>query len=254
MRPAKTMPGLRGAWNGDLRGCKLKIAIPWGSQAIDVRFGKNGISMDNSPVTAADPNSLIACHECDLVQRAPPPHVGSTVCCRRCGARLYRVAHDGLDRCLAMTVAAGVLFIVANAFPIVSLELQGLRASTTLFGAVRTLYAQDMELVAALVFFTTILVPALEMLAMTWLLAPLKFGRVAPGLAIGYRWVRTARPWGMIEVFMLGVLVSLAKLAHLATVEPGVALWSFGALIVLLAAASSSFHPHELWARVDRLA
>jgi paraquat-inducible protein A len=209
--------------------------------------------MDNPSVTSTAPNDLIACHECDLVQRTPVPHVGSSVCCRRCGARLYRVTRDGLDRCLAMTIAAGVFFIVANAFPIVSLELQGRRNATTLFGAVHELYSQDMELVAALVFITTIMVPALELLAMTWLLAPLKIGRVAPGLSIWYRWVRTARPWGMIEVFMLGVLVSLAKLAHVATVEPGVALWSFGALVILLAAAASSFDPHELWARVDRL-
>lgn len=210
--------------------------------------------MNDPAVNSSGPNALIACPECDLVQRAPPPHLGSAVSCRRCGARLYRVTRDGLDRCLAMSIAAGALFIVANAFPIVSLELQGQRAATTLLGAVRTLYAQDMKLVAALVFFTTILVPALELLAMTWLLAPLKFGRVAPGLSIGYRWVRSARPWGMIEVFMLGVLVSLAKLAHLASIEPGAALWSFGALIVLLAAASSSFDPHEMWACVDRLA
>ena len=209
--------------------------------------------MDNSSVSATDPNALIACHECDLLQRVPTPQVGSAVCCRRCGARLFRVTRDGLDRCLALTIAAGVLFIVANAFPIVSLELQGRRSIATLFGAVRALYAQDMELVAALVFFTTILVPALELLAMTWLLAPLKFGLIAPGLSIGYRWVRTARPWGMIEVFMLGVLVSLAKLAHVAVVQPGVALWCFGTLIILLAAAASSFEPHELWARVDRL-
>lgn len=203
-------------------------------------------------MTASD--ALIACRECDLVQRAPQPRVGSAVCCRRCAARLYRVTRNGLDRCLAMTLAAGVLFLVANAFPIVALELQGRRTAATLFGAVHALYAQDMELVAALVFFTTILVPALELLAMTWTLAPLRFGRVAPGLSIAYRWIRTARPWGMIEVFMLGVLVSLAKLAHVATVEPGVALWAFGALVFLLAAAASTFDPRELWTRVDQLA
>lgn len=211
------------------------------------------MTMDNLLLLETTPSPLIACPDCDLLQRAPTAQVGSTVCCRRCGARLYRVTHDGLDRCLAMTIAAAVLFIVANAFPIVSLERQGLHTATTLFGAVRALYAQDMAMVAALVFFTTILVPALELLAMIWLLAPLKFGLIAPGLYIGYRWVRGARPWGMIEVFMLGVLVSLAKLAHLATIEPGVALWSFGTLIVLLAAASSSFDPHELWARVDQM-
>lgn len=210
--------------------------------------------MDNPFVSTVAPHPLLACHDCDLLQRAPAPQIGSAVCCRRCGARLYRVTRNGLDRCLAMTVAAGVLFVVANAFPIVALELQGVRTATTLFGAVRGLYAQHMELVAALVFFTTILVPALELLAMSWMLGPLKFGRVAPWLPIAYRWVRIARPWGMIEVFMLGVLVSLAKLSHLASVEPGVALWSFGALVILLAAAASSFEPHELWARVDALA
>jgi len=205
-------------------------------------------------VTDHEMNALIACHECDLVQRVPRPRVGSAVCCRRCAAQLYRVTRDGLDRCLAMTLAAGVLYLVANEFPIVTLEMQGRRTATTLFGAVRALYAQDMQLVAALVFFTTILVPALELMAMTWMLAPLRFSRIAPGLSIAYRWTRTARPWGMIEVFMLGVLVSLAKLAHVATVDPGIALWSFGALVMLLAAAASTFDPRELWARVEQLA
>lgn len=234
--------------------------MPWDVQPMrlpshrPVGVGNNGISMNNASVLSTATHALIACRECDLLQRAPAPRIGSAVCCRRCGARLYRVTRDGLDRCLALTIAAGALFIIANAFPIVSLELQGRHTATTLFGAVRALHAQDMALVAALVFFTTIAVPALELLAMTWLLAPLKFGRVAPGFHIGYRWVRGARPWGMIEVFMLGVLVSLAKLAHLATVVPGVALWSFGTLIILLAAASSSFDPDELWARVERSA
>ncbi|MGH7186685.1 MAG: paraquat-inducible protein A, partial [Pseudomonadota bacterium] len=68
-----------------------------------------------------------------------------------------------------------------------------------------------------------------------------------------FRLVQTVRPWGMVEVFMLGTLVSLAKLMHIAHVVPGVAIWSFGALMFLLAAAAASFDPHDLWARVDAL-
>jgi paraquat-inducible protein A len=64
-----------------------------------------------------------------------------------------------------------------------------------------------------------------------------------------FRTLRLAHAWSMIEVFMLGILVALAKLAHIATVVPGPALWAFGALMLLLVAASAAFDPRELWAK-----
>jgi paraquat-inducible protein A len=194
---------------------------------------------------------MIACHECDLLQRAVPLAAGSSARCARCGATLYRNQPDGLDRTLAYTLGAAVLFIVANAFPIVALEAQGLRNSTTLFGTVRTMYDQDMSIVAGLVFATTILMPAIQIGALLYMLLPLKLGRVPQGLAAVFRLVQAVRPWGMVEVFMLGTLVSLTKLAHLAHVVPGIALWSFGALMFLIAAAAASFDSRALWDRAE---
>ncbi len=55
----------------------------------------------------------------------------------------------------------------------------------------------------------------------------------------------------MTEVLILGMLVALVKLAHIASVVPGIALWAFGALMVLLAAASAAFDPREFWARIS---
>lgn len=81
---------------------------------------------------------LLACHECDLLQRETPLAPGGSAHCARCGSVLYRNQPDGLDRTLAYTLGAAVLFAVANAFPIVGLEASGLRTSTTLFGTVRT--------------------------------------------------------------------------------------------------------------------
>ncbi len=197
--------------------------------------------------------SVIACHECDLLQREIAFPQGGTASCRRCGGVLYRSIPGGFDRTLAYMLAAAIVFVVANAFPIVALEAQGTRISTTLFGSVRTLHNQNMTLVAALVFVTTILMPALEIGAMLYMLLPLKLGRVPKELPAMFRLVRTVRPWGMVEVFMLGTLVSLAKLAHIAHVLPGVAIWSFAALMFLLAAAAASFDVHDLWAHVDAL-
>jgi len=195
--------------------------------------------------------SLIACHECDLLQREAALLPRGTVRCARCGATLYRDKPGGLDRTLAYALGAAVLLVIANAFPIVGLEAQGQRTSTTLLGAVQTLYDEDMALVAGLVFVTTFLMPALEIGALIYMLLPLKLGRVPKSLPAVFRLVNAVRPWGMVEVFMLGTLVSLAKLAHLAHVVPGVALWSFGALMFLIAAAAASFDSRALWAKVE---
>lgn len=197
--------------------------------------------------------SLHACHDCDLLQREVPLAPGGTARCPRCGAVLYRRKPNGLDRTLAYSMGAAVLFVIANCFPIVGLAAAGHHSSTTLFGTVRTLYDGDMTSVAALVFTTTILMPALEIAALLYLLLPLKLGRVPSGLPAVFRLVHAVRPWGMVEVFMLGTLVALTKLAHLASVVPGIALFSFGVLMILVAAAAASFDTHALWERVEEV-
>ena len=182
------------------------------------------------------------------------PHKG-VACCVRCGATLYRSRHpESLDRTLAFTLGAIVLFVTANAFPIVGIEVQGQHTEVTLYGAVRVLYDQDMRLVAGLVFFTTMLVPTLEAAAICYLLLPLKFGRVPYQFALVFRLLQAVRPWGMIEVFMLGILVALVKLAHIASVVPGTAMWAFGGLMLLIAAVAASFDPRELWAALNKMA
>jgi paraquat-inducible protein A len=195
--------------------------------------------------------SVIACHECDLLQREILLPPGATARCRRCGGVLYRNKPDSLDRTLALTVGGAALFLLANLFPVVGLEASGNRTMTTLFGTVRVLHDQGMTSVGVLVFVTTILMPALEISAMLYMLLPLRLGWVPKGLPAMYRLVHTVRPWGMVEVFMLGTLVSLAKLAHIAAVLPGVGLWSFGALMFVLAASAASFEPHDFWAQVE---
>jgi paraquat-inducible protein A len=191
--------------------------------------------------------TLLACHECDLLQRESPLPRGGVLRCHRCCAELYRDHTDGVDRPLALTLAAIVLFVIGNAFPIVGLAVNGDLVQTTLLGAVRVLYRDGMWPIAGLVFATTFLMPLLQMAAMAYLLAPLHFRRLPYRYDIVFRVLHLARPWGMTEVLILGLLVALVKLAHIASVVPGVALWSFGALMLLLAAAGSAFDPRALW-------
>ena len=191
--------------------------------------------------------ALTACHECDLLQREPILPPGGVACCRRCRAVLFRHIPDAVDRALAFTLGAAFLFIIANLFPIVGLEAAGIANATSLYGAVEAIWKNDMEAVAALVFVTTILIPAVELSLMLYVLLPLKLGQMPQGLAPILRVLQSVRPWSMTQVFMLGVLVALVKLAHLAHIVQGIALWSFGGLILLLTGAVASFNTYELW-------
>jgi len=193
---------------------------------------------------------LLACPECDLLQHDVPSPRPCKALCARCGAVLYQRGDGGLERTLALTVTALVLLALANAFPILTLELQGERTTATLGGAAAELWSQDMPLVALLVLFMALVMPLAELAALAYLLVPLRNGIRPPGFAEVFRLVQFASRWGAVEVFVLGALVSLVKLGHLADVEPGVALASYGALMLVMASIEASFDPRELWARL----
>jgi paraquat-inducible protein A len=206
------------------------------------------------PVTsAATPTTLVACHECDLLQRESALPAEGTLRCCRCHAELYRAHPNSIDRALAFTLTSVVLFAIGNVYPVVGLAVNGDLVETTLLGACRVLYKDGMWPIAGLVLATTFLMPLLQMAALVYLLVPLRLNRRPYHADLMFRLMRLAQPWGMTEVLILGMLVALVKLAHIASVVPGVALWSFGALMLLLAAAGSAFDPRALWQRMGSM-
>lgn len=160
---------------------------------------------------------------------------------------LDRPYDENVDRPLAFTLSAALLFILANAFPIVGLDIAGQRTTATLVGTAWALFDQNMKLLGGLVFVTTVLVPAVQLTAMTYVLVPLRLGRSPRYLPLALRMLQAVRPWGMVEVFLLGLLVSLVKLAGMADVVPGAGLWAFGGLLMTIAAAVATFDARAAW-------
>jgi len=174
--------------------------------------------------------ALLDCPECDLLQRPVALAAGQSALCSRCGAALYRAPQP--HRALPFMLAAFSAFAVAIAFPIVGLEVQGNLVQATLLGAARGLYDDGMAPLAALVVATTLVFPLVALTSMALLQHPRLRHAPAP-----LHTLRAAQPWSMLEVFVLGLLVALAKLAHMATVTPDIGAWALGALVVLWAAA-----------------
>ncbi len=194
---------------------------------------------------------FIACHECDLLQHEVPLQSGGVARCSRCRGILYRDSPHSLERTLACTLAAAVFFVVANIYPVLGIEMQGTPSETNLFGAVHSLWNQEMRLISILVGITTILLPAAELGMMGYMLLSLRFRKVTVGIPLILRVLQNIRPWSMVEVFLLGVLVSLVKLTSSSTIIPGVALWSFAGLTFMLAAMASTFNPRDVWAYLE---
>jgi paraquat-inducible protein A len=191
----------------------------------------------------------MACHECDLLQRIPAMTENGTVICPRCGASLLHSRRNSLERTLALTVAGLVLFLLANTFPFLAFKVEAQIRETTLLTGIVTLYGQGLTELAVLVGLTTVFVPLVQLLGMLYILLPFTIGRQAPMTMRVFRWVRTLQPWGMMEVFLVGILVSIVKLAKMAKIIPGIAVFAFLALIMVMAASATTLDPHIVWER-----
>jgi paraquat-inducible protein A len=194
---------------------------------------------------------LVACHDCDLLCRLGELPEGATATCSRCGAVLRRRRRNSIERTLALTLAAAVLFLVANIFPFLSFEMQGRATETTLATGVGDLWRQGVPQVAVLVAVTAIAAPFAQLTLLLYVLLPLHFGRVPWRMAQMFRLLRRVQPWSMMEVFLVGILVAVTKLLDMAEVVPGLALFAFGGLILVLAGALASLDPEAVWERLE---
>ncbi len=202
--------------------------------------------------------SIIVCHACDLVHRRSEVAAERTrVRCVRCRAELYRTHSTSLDTAIAVALSSLVLLVLSNAYPMVTLELNGSKRTATLLRAVWDMYLQGYVPVALLVLLTTVLIPLFQISALLYLLISLRRGRTgntAPPIAGRnelFRALGRLRPWSMSEVFMLGALVAMVKLSAMASVVPGISLFSYGALMLMLAALTAITSPEQFWRWVE---
>jgi paraquat-inducible protein A len=123
--------------------------------------------------------------------------------------------------------------------------------STTLIGSVEVLYAAGMWHIGLLVLLTAILFPFLQLMSMLLILVPLQMKKKPWKLPVVMKFLEAITPWGMMEVFMLGILVSMVKLVKMVKVIPGHSLVAFAVLIFVLAALVSVFDTHQVWETID---
>jgi paraquat-inducible protein A len=160
---------------------------------------------------------------------------GQRARCPRCRLTLGRHERLGASQMLAICLTAIVAFVLANVYPLVTLEVQGMAQQASLLGAIQVTWQQPgLWGVALMSLLTAFVLPMAQLLLLLALLLMLRCRRLPAGFAWATRALQWFRPWSMVPVFVLGVLVAVIKIAALAKIIIGVGLWAMAALVVLL--------------------
>ena len=193
----------------------------------------------------------VACPDCDLLQHIPELEPGGKARCSRCGYTLAARSTDPLDRPLALTLTAAIVFLVANLAPLMGLSVVGRSASTTIVQGAYEMWVQGETITAVIVAFCAVIAPGGYILFMLTVLLAVRRPPAPHWIGEMLRWADSMQPWSMNEVMLLGILVALIKIAELATVDPGIGLYGVGTLVMLLAAIMATFDQREVWKRVE---
>ena len=215
--------------------------------AMDSRHITGSISLPHSqiPTQNIEHHDLLSCHSCRLI--LPSEHQGQA--CPRCGSKIHKRKPDSLAKTWALVVTAAMLYIPANLYPIMTVQQFGIGSADTIISGVISLIDANMLGIALLVLFASVIVPMLKLLALAFLLISVQRGSVwrQKDRTRLYRITEWIGAWSMLDIFLIGILVSLVQMNSLATISPEPGAIFFAAVVIMTMFAAHSFDPRLIW-------
>lgn len=197
---------------------------------------------------AAD-HGLAACPACALVS---PVAEGR---CPRCGSRLHLRKPGSIQNTVALMLAAAALYVPSHLLPVMTVVELGVVTHNTIIKGMMTFWNTGAYPIAIVIFTASILIPLLKIVALTWLCLAAT-GKVHPSpTALGRLYLLTELlgRWSMVDIFVVGILVSLVQLGNYMTITPGPGALAFAGVVMLTMFAAMSFDPRLLWDRLDEM-
>ncbi len=209
----------------------------------------------NAHTIDEEKGELVACHSCDLLHLKIRLPEGGKAYCTRCGELLYAESPRAIETALALSVSSLLLFAAAHLLPFISIDIEGNATTIFLVSTIETLTEIDSQLLALAGTFLLLIAPLIVLLVDVVLLYRLCFGR--PGQSTVSRQLLLIAghmtPWNMLEIFLLGVLVSIVKLASMADITLHEGFWAFVGLVIINLIIAVRIHPETLWQALEKL-
>jgi paraquat-inducible protein A len=147
---------------------------------------------------------------------------------------------------MAFSLAALVLFVPANVFPILSITRMGYESKSTILGGVIDLWNNGTWGIATIVLFCSIIIPLAKIIGLFYLCVSWKKQSANRNSSL-LRWIELIGRWSMLDVFLVAILVALVKLGTIATVQPQIGIVAFSSVVVLTMFASSNLDSRLFW-------
>jgi paraquat-inducible protein A len=198
-------------------------------------------------------SQIIACAICGKTHAIDSLAPNTVAYCRQCGSAIAKRTPSSLHRTAAFSLAALILYVPANIFPILHLEIYGAVSENTVWDGVVKFYQGGNYVIALIVLLASILIPLLKLLGLFFLVGTtaFSFSRGKKFRAWIYKVIAVVGRWAMLDVFVVAIWVAVVKMGELATVTPGPGLLPFAGVVVFTLLASASFDPQLIWDRQD---
>jgi len=187
-----------------------------------------------------------ACKECGVIVNIPKKINFSQYRCPRCNALLYRRGQP-FSYIITMAVTALLLFVPLTFLPILDLDIMGLQSSSTLFEALWMVYKDGFYFIAFVAMMTGLLIPVIMLILLLFILVPLKHGYRPQKVAFYYRLYEKMSDWGMAEVYLISIIVSMVKLHGMGTLHIGLGFYMFIFFFITFYITTVWFNPDDIW-------
>ncbi len=199
-----------------------------------------------------DLENALACPDCDLLLRRIDVARREKALCPRCGKMLYAGKKDSLDKTLALSFSGLILYLPANFMSLMTLDTLGLQQSASVYDGIIALYQHHYFFVAAMVALTALFFPLIKLSLLFLVSLALKLRMNFPGLRLCLRLYHHLDEWGMLEVFMVGILVTVIKMNHMAHIHYDTGFFCFIGLLWVALGSSVVFDKGLFWQLFER--
>ncbi|WP_041736551.1 paraquat-inducible protein A [Colwellia psychrerythraea] len=195
---------------------------------------------------------LVACQQCDALYDKPQLKQGQLAKCNRCGSTLIERKVDSIERSFNWSLAGLLLMLPAILLPIMGVTLAGQFHQASLFDCILVLIDRGFFMIACLVFLFAIAVPIVRLTGALYISYSFKFNKLKPSLLNFFRAYHHLDNWAMLNVFMLGIVVSMYKLIDDTELSVNLGLLAFILWLICSTMSAVALDQDYIWDKLEK--
>ena len=219
-------------------------------QVLQIQYSDNNGILLKSQKNNLD--NFTACEGCDLLLPAVEAPPGHSVVCPRCGTTISRRSTHSIAKTLALSITGLFLYFPAVLLPLMTLESFGFKESANIIESIVIFYTNDYYFVAFMVLFSALILPLVLLSLIFTLSLNLRFKRYPLYLARLFRTYLKLEEWAMVEVYLLGIMITIIKMMGHSEIHYHVGMLCFSLLVLVSLAITTVIDKDFFWETIER--